>query len=79
MTLVLCTDSLQCLGGEAAPEQAAHGLGLLIPGGLGWQLPGSKMTRPVKQDSRDLFSLGICKRFRTTDSKELFSLVLCCS
>lgn len=79
MILVLCMDSLQCLGGEAAPEQAAHGLGLLITDGLGWQLLGGKMTRPVKQDSRDLFSLGIRKRFCTTDSKELLSLVLCCS
>lgn len=55
MTLVLCTDSLQCLGGEAAPEQTAQGLDLLMTDGLGWQLPGSKMARPVKQDSREIF------------------------
>lgn len=47
--------SLQCLGGETAPEQTAHGLGLLMTNDLGWQLPGSKMTRPVKQDIREIF------------------------
>lgn len=48
-------DSLQCLGGEAAPEQTAHGLDLLMTDGLGWQLPGSKMSRPVKQGNREIF------------------------
>lgn len=60
VTLVLCMVSLWCLGGEAAPEQTAHGLGLLMTDGLGWQPPCSKMTGPVKQDNREIFSgLGI--------------------